>query len=258
MQKEKLDIILGILSVCVFVLLLIATAFILFRIYLKKKNTLLLEKERMSLQFEQTLLHSKLEIQEQTFTHIGHEIHDNIGQVLSFVRLNLNTLGAADEQKVNRMDELMEKAITDLRNLSHSLDADYIRTNGWQKAAERLFNDLGKTGTYTVSFSAEKKLPTLGQEKPIILFRMIQEILNNIIKHAKAKTIQFEATLDNDKIMIVITDDGKGFDRAAITAGAGLQNLESRATLIDANLYIHTVPGSGTSVTISINTPPVE
>jgi signal transduction histidine kinase len=258
MQKEKLDFLLAILSVSAFVLLLIATAFILFRIFLKKKNTLLLEKERMSIQFEQTLLRSKLEIQEQTFTHIGHEIHDNIGQVLSFVRLNLNTLETTDEQKINQLDEQMGKAITDLRNLSHSLDADYIRKNGWVKAAERLFQDLGKTDAHTVTFSAEKKLPALGDEKPIILFRMIQEILNNIVKHAKAKEIKFEATPDKTQIVIVITDNGKGFDRSAITAGAGLQNLESRATLIDAKLYIHSVPGSGTRITISINTPTVE
>ena len=117
MQKEKLNLILSIVAASLFVIMLIVAAFILFRIYLKRKNILLLEKQRMSVQFEQTLLSSKLEIQEQTFTYIGREIHDNIGQVLSLVRLNLNTLTAiTDEPKLTLMDELLGKAITDLRS----------------------------------------------------------------------------------------------------------------------------------------------
>jgi signal transduction histidine kinase len=255
MQKEKLSLILAILSASVFVLLVVAAGFTLFRIYLKRKNTLLLEKEQMNVQFQQTLLHSKLAIQEETFNYIGKEIHDNIGQVLSLVRINLNTITAnPDESKIFLMDELMGKAITDLRNLSHSLDTDLIRNTGWIKASDRLLQAMQKTGTCKVEFSTEENLPTLGNEKPIILFRMIQEIINNIIKHARAKEIKFRAARQNNQIVISIEDNGKGFDTTTVTAGAGLQNLESRAKMIDAKLNIHTLPGSGTCVTISVNT----
>jgi signal transduction histidine kinase len=255
MQKENLDLILAILSASVFVLLVVVAGFALFRIYLKRKNTLLQEKEQMNVQFRQTLLHSKLAIQEETFNYIGKEIHDNIGQVLSLVRISLNTITAnPDEQKIFLMDELMGKAITDLRNLSHSLDTDLIRNTGWIKASERILLAIQKTSKCKVEFSAEENLPTLGDEKPIILFRMIQEILNNIIKHAGAKEIKFQATRSDNQILINIEDNGKGFDRTTVSAGAGLQNLESRAKVIDANLFIHTLPGSGTRVTISVNT----
>lgn len=227
----------------------------LFRIFLKRKNRLILEKEQMNVQFQQTLLHSKLAIQEETFNFIGKEIHDNIGQVLSLVRINLNTLSAnPDEQKIFLMDELMGKAITDLRNLSHSLDTDLIRNTGWIKASDRLLLALQKTRTCKVEFSAEENLPTLGNEKPIILFRMIQEIINNIIKHAGAKEIKFNAISKDNRIVITIEDNGKGFDMETVNAGAGLLNLQSRAKIIDANLDIHTIPGSGTCVTISVNT----
>lgn len=253
MPKEKLDLILAILSASVFVLLLGVTIFILFRIYLKRKNTLLREKEDLSIRFEQTLLRSKLEIQEETFSNISKEIHDNIGQVLSLVRINLNTMGnTVDEQKIEMMDDLMGRAITDLRNLSHSLDTDVIRNTGWIKATERLLMAMGKTGKFKIHFNAEENLPTLGNERPIILYRMIQEIINNIIKHAGASEIRFSATLKDNHIVVNIEDNGKGFDRSTITAGAGLQNLESRAKLINAILYIHSLPGSGTGVTISL------
>jgi signal transduction histidine kinase len=254
MQEESLKLVLSIISASVFVLLLVIGAFMLFRIYLKRKNMLLLEKEKMNIRFEQILLRSKLEIQEETFTYISREIHDNIGQVLSLIRINLNTISVpAEEQKINLMDELIGKAIRDLRNLSHSLDTDLIRNTGWAKAAERLMADLQKTGTCKTIFSAEEKLPALGNEKSIILFRMIQEIVNNIIKHARAKEIEFKAFKDEKGITIEIEDNGKGFDRATVAAGAGLQNLETRAKMIDANLNIHTIPGSGTRVTISVN-----
>ncbi len=202
MQKEKLDLIISVIAASLFVLLLVISILFLFRIYLKRKNKLLLEKERMNIEFEQTLLKSKLEIQEHTFNEISREIHDNIGQVLSLVRINLNTLKAPDDtDKINLMDELMGKAITDLRSLSHSLDADHIRNKGWMVAVHKLLNDLQKTGKYKTSYrDRTKNCLLLGNDKPIILFRMIQEVINNIIRHAAADTIHLDAKKENTKL----------------------------------------------------------
>ena len=253
MSKEKLDFVLSIVFASLFILLLMAAAFMLFRIYLKRKNKLLLEKQRMNIEFEQTLLRSQLEIQEQTFAHISQEMHDNISQVLSLVRLNLNTLNApANAEKITLMDELLEKVLTDLRNLSQSLDADYIRKNGWATTVTKLLQHLQNTGKYTTQIQMDEDLPLLGHEKPIILFRMIQEVINNIVKHAAADTILLKAQRDGRKLVISIRDNGKGFDSQATSDGAGLRNLETRSKLINADMAISSEPGSGTSVIISI------
>jgi signal transduction histidine kinase len=255
MQKENLDLILSIVAASLFVLLLVVALLILFRIYLKRKNKLLLEKERMSIQFEQTLLRSKLEIQEATLAHVGREIHDNIGQVLSMVRINLNTLrNAGEQEKLELMDELMEKAITDLRSLSHSLNTEFIRKGGWTKAVERLFTDLKRTGKYETFVQLEETLPPLSDEKSIILFRMVQEIVNNIIKHAKADEVSLRAVKREDRILIAIRDNGRGFDVQEQQDGSGLSNLRSRSKMIDADLDMKSQPGVGTQVFISINT----
>jgi len=141
----------------------------------------------MSIQFAQTLLQSKLEIQEQTFHDISQELHDNIGQVLSLVSIHLNTLDPGpDAAKITLMDELLGKVITDLRNLSHSLDADFIRDNGWIGPVQKLLENLKNSGKFTTTVTIDEELPPLGTEKPIILFRMIQEVIQNIIKHAAA------------------------------------------------------------------------
>jgi len=254
MQKEKLDLILSIVFSSLFMLMLMAAAVLLFRIYLRRKNRLLLEKERMSQEFERNLLRSRLEIQEQTFSHISREIHDNIGQVLSMLRINLNTVNCSEEQsKLNLMDELLGKAITDLRSLSHLLNGELIRTEGWVKAVEKLFGDLHRSGIHKTTLHVEDHLPPLGEDKPIILFRMIQEVINNVIKHADASEISMQALKQNGKLLIVLTDNGNGFDTGAVAAGAGLNNLTSRASMINATLELRSQPGEGSSVVISIN-----
>lgn len=254
MQKEKLEFILAIVSVSIFVLILIVAGFMLFRIYLKRKSSLLMENQRMAIEFEQTLLASKLEIQEETFTYIGQEIHDNIGQVLSLVRLNLNTLDRnANEKKLDLMDELMAKAITDLRSLSHLLDTDYIRTVKWEGAVEKLFLDLKRTEKYAITISIEEDLPVLDEDKAIILFRMIQEIVNNIIKHAGATSIKFNAEEKERQIAIQIEDNGKGFDTSSEAAGRGLKNLQARSKMIGASVNFNSEMEKGTMVTILIN-----
>ncbi|MDP4262150.1 MAG: ATP-binding protein [Bacteroidota bacterium] len=255
MSKEKLGLDLSILFASIFVLLLMVVAFMLFRVYLKRKNKLLLEKERMSIQFQQTLLQSKLEIQEQTFHDISQELHDNIGQLLSLVSIHLNTLDPLhDTDKITLMDELLGKAITDLRNLSHSLDADFIRNNGWTGPVQKLLNNLQNTGKFTTGVQMDEELPALGNEKPIILFRMIQEVIHNIIKHAAANTIYLKAKKENGRLVITIKDNGRGFSDEAVSDGAGLRNLGNRAKMIDADLTINSQPGEGTQVIISIKT----
>lgn len=259
MQKDKLELIVSVLAVTFFVLLLVTAVVLLFRIYLKRKNNLLLEKERMAIQFEQTLLQSKVEIQEETFTHISRELHDNVGQVLSLVSINLNTLNApAEADKLTLMDDLLTKAMADLRNLSHSLDADYIRVNGWTGPVHKLLLYLQNTGKYSTDIMIEEDLPAIGSDRPIILFRMIQEVINNITKHSGADSIFFKAESRNNDLIITIRDNGKGFDTRSASAGAGLRNLENRSRMINGSVILVSEPGKGTTVIISIKTDSIE
>lgn len=253
MQKDNL--ITTVIGISVFFLLLVIAIFLIFRVSVRKKNKLLLEKKMMSIQFEQTLLESKLALQEQIFADISQELHDNICQVLSLIRLGLNTLNAPGEsERLVHMDVLLEKGLADLRQLSHSLDADQIRSTGWISPATKLINSLQGTGKFTATAELDNNLLPIGSERGIILFRMIQEVVNNIVKHAEAKAIVLKAKNENDKLVISIRDNGKGFDNNLISEGAGLRNLEKRSKMIDAGLVITSKPGDGTCVTITINT----
>jgi signal transduction histidine kinase len=258
MQKEKFEIIISILSASLFVLLIVISSFLLFRIYLRKKNILILEKERMKVQYEQAILYSQLEIQEQTFTQVSEEIHDNIGQVLSLVRLNVNTLGITpSEEKITKTDELLGRAISDLRSLSHNLNTSRISEAGLSESVRDLLQSLQKTGQFTTTFHSAVDDKSMPEEKTIILFRIVQETVNNIIKHAKASAIDIVIEGEMEISKITITDNGAGFDTTLLdnkSSGLGIRNMSSRAAMIDAALHVSSNINRGTVVTIDINT----
>ncbi|GGH77762.1 signal transduction histidine kinase [Filimonas zeae] len=207
-------------------------------------------------QYEHTLLQSQLEIQEQTFRNISQEIHDNIGQVLSLAKLNLNTINEANfREKLEVTDELVGKAIADLRDLSRSLNGEKITDLGLYMALEHELAIIEKTVAVKTILSGDDIDELLNEEQVIILFRMMQELLNNILKHANAGCIEVALQVEEKCVRISIKDDGKGFDLSQLDpskTGIGLKNLEQRARLINGQLDIKTAPGAGTEVTISL------
>ncbi|MBL7739580.1 MAG: hypothetical protein JNK14_10190 [Chitinophagaceae bacterium] len=259
MQKDKLEVILSVIAASLFILLLMVAVIMLFRIYIKRKNKLLLEKEMMAVRFEQTLLQSKVEIQEETFTYISRELHDNIGQVLSLASINLNSMHVPSEsERMTLIDDLLTRAMADLRNLSHSLDTDYIRVNGWAGPVRKLLSYLEHSGKYAIDVNIADDLPAIDGDRAIILYRIMQEVINNIIKHAGADRVGFHAEGSDHDLRITISDNGKGFDTKTISGGAGLRNLENRAKMINGSINFASEHGQGTTVTILIKTESIE
>jgi signal transduction histidine kinase len=214
----------------------------------------------MKNRFERTLLKTQLEIQEQAFSYISQEIHDNIGQVLSLVRLNLNTFeGVVTEEKVEQTDELLGKAIKDLRDLSHNLQNNRIHDIGIVESIRQLLISLEKTGRYQTSFYTSDHFHILDPNTDIILYRMIQEIVNNILKHASASSIEIEIRSEPDMTHIRISDNGIGFNPTLLKQdrpGIGLHNIANRAKMINATVDVKSEPGSGTVITLHIKPKP--
>ena len=141
-----------------------------------------------------TLLQTQLEIQEQTLKTISQEIHDNIGQVLSLAKLNLSRMDINKQdqlkEKIADSKNLVSKAIQDLRDLARSMNTDNITAMGLAKALEYEVEMLRKTG-FVVSFDVNGNVVRQEPQKELILFRIIQEIFNNIIKHAESTALPF-------------------------------------------------------------------
>ncbi|HRH59723.1 MAG TPA: sensor histidine kinase [Chitinophagaceae bacterium] len=207
--------------------------------------------------YEQTILQSQIEIQEQTFRNISQEIHDNIGQVLSLAKLNLHTVSAANtSEKITLSEELLGKAITDLRDLSKSLNTDKITDIGLADAIKNELAIIEKaTKISKTTFVLSNENIPLDKDKTIVVFRMIQEILHNIVKHAKASEVFIEIEADENKTGITVKDNGVGFNPAALDSretGIGLKSIQQRCRLIHGVCNIQSSPGSGTTVAITI------
>ena len=254
-EEFKIAIVLGTMLV-VILILIITIAIVLYRMRQEKHKK---EKLKMQEGFSLTLLQTQLEIQEQTLKNISQEIHDNIGQALSLAKLNLNTMPPTNDealqQKILNSKELVSKAITDLRDLSRSLDTDYVQEMGLQRAIEYELEMIKKTGTIETSMIVEGSMFRLEKQKELILFRIVQETFNNILKHAGAKTINVNINYGN-AFTLVIKDDGKGVNLDPLNEGKnnnfglGIRNMHSRAKLIGAEFNMNSVIGKGTEVEI--------
>jgi two-component system, NarL family, sensor kinase len=244
------------------VTLLPAVVFIIafFFIYRRRHLRYLYEKQQLTLSFEQELLKTRLEIQEQTFRNISQEIHDNIGQVLSLAKLNISTMDISHPdnliQKINDSEKLISKAIHDLRHLSHSLSTDYIADMGLTRAISYELEMIKKSGDYETVFLSDGSPYNLDRQKELIIFRIIQEVLNNIIKHAAAQKIIIYLLYRTEEFTLTITDNGKGFDLTPLndntSFGLGIPNMHNRAQLIGSRFLISSTLDKGTSVTITV------
>ncbi|MXV14206.1 sensor histidine kinase [Hufsiella ginkgonis] len=253
MEGSSKEFLVTVVAASAMIIMLAVFTILFLLLFVKKKRSLQRENELMQIAYEQTLLQTRVEIQEQTLKHISQEIHDNIGQVLSVVSLKLNTLTNFDPQKIADTDKLINKAIADLRGLSKSFNPDRIQQVGLLKAIENEFDQLEKTGRYHTRIDFDADVPTLSPEKTLILYRMFQEIVNNIIKHAKATEITVLFSEDASGHLITVSDNGQGFDQDTTPAnGIGIQNINQRAKLIQGTARISSAPGAGTSVQISL------
>jgi signal transduction histidine kinase len=258
MPRQQEDILITIVVASVFFILIGSFLLLIVFVFLRRQRKNKEEKEEMRNRFEQTLLKTQLEIQEQAFSYISQEIHDNIGQILSLVRLNLNTFeNVVTEEKINQTDELLGKAIKDLRDLSHNLQNNRIHSIGIIESIRQLLLSLEKTGRFTTSFRTSDNFHILDANTDIILYRMIQEIINNIIKHAVANSIDIVINNENESGLtsVRISDNGIGFDTTLlqqVRPGIGLQNIINRAKMINASVDVKSSPGNGTTITLFI------
>ncbi len=223
------------------------------RIYKHRK-----EQAQLHAKFSQTLLESQLEIQEQTLRHISSELHDNLGQVASLIKINLFTIDVNEPDKANEKientKELTRQLLTDIKSLSVSLGSDRIAKAGLSQALETEVDRLNKTGQFVATFTEVGHLPILDNDKATILYRMAQEVLNNMVKHSRAKKITVLLNASEKFITLTISDNGIGFSisEKMNSGGAGLTNLQNRAALINAKLYMQSAPGEGSQTTIEL------
>ena len=242
---------------------LITFIIISFLIYRKKQILHLIEKEKLAVRFQQELLNAQMEIREQTMQTIGADLHDNIGQLLSLTSLTLNSIELDNSekahQKIEAAIELNLKSIKEMRLLGKLLHGEQLLKLGLEEAIRHEISWVEKSGKYKVDYLVEgERSAEQNADKDLILFRITQEILNNIIKHSQAKEIVIKLEYQQSGIRLQVIDDGAGFNIADLTEeqrGMGLKNIQKRAEIVGGNIFIQSQPGEGTCVEIFIPYP---
>ncbi|MBT8267141.1 MAG: histidine kinase [Bacteroidia bacterium] len=239
------------------VLLIVSALIIIFFIvFQKRKNKLLFEKFRQQQEFEEELTKSQLEIQDQTLKNVGQELHDNVGQLLSFASMQLNLISTlvkdSVKEKVDDTKDVISNTIQEVRALSKSLNSDVIANFGLLESIQNEVDRMNKLNVIKAELSIVGKPVTLKNKKDeIILFRIVQEFFSNTIKYADAKHLKVLLKYSADELMISLSDDGMGFDESAIDLGSGLINMKSRAELINTHYKLESASNKGTDLELN-------
>ncbi len=246
------------LLIYMIVVLIIVTTLVIvfFIVFQKRKNKLLFEKIKQQQSFEEELSKSQLEIQEQTLKNVGQELHDNVGQLLSYasMQLNLVSTAVADEVKgkIDDTKDVIKETIQEVRALSKSLNADIISNFGLKESVQNEVDRLNKLKKINAKLVIEGDHFTLKDTKDeIILFRIIQEFFSNTMKYSEAKNLNVKLKYKPNDLLIIIQDDGKGFDENSIKKGSGLINMKSRAQLINTDFELTAKPNDGVQLKLS-------
>lgn len=253
MENFKQEILL-IIGLTVFLIVITIGIIVLITLYKKKQMQMLLEKEIMQQKFDHQLLQSQLETQEETFATLGKELHDNVGQLLNSAKLLIGVTQRKLQDPPDTLaiaDETLGTAINELRSLSKSLNKEWLQQFNFIENLQTEIKRINAADSLQITFSYNAPLP-LKSDEQIILFRIVQEALQNAIKHAQATHINIQITEELNLLSVVIEDDGKGFaENEKIQSGVGLINMQHRTKLLGGNIEWNSSI-NGTSVIIQL------
>ncbi len=198
---------------------------------------------------ESAALNSMLKGQEEERERIAKDLHDNLGGTLAALKLGLRK----KENKVAPEDlEMVERAVKEVRNIAHNLSSGLLEKQGLGVALRELRDTIESSGILKFNLYLQSGLSSIGQEAALELYRIVQELTNNTIKHADATEINLQTNLNEQTFNLIFEDNGKGFDTKASSGGMGMRNMNARLQKINGNLHIDSQPGRGTIVIIEI------
>lgn len=253
MQKVTDNIFLLVLFAMAGVLIM-AAAFIFF--FLRYQRNIVKQKEAMqeaALEYNEQLLNATLVSQEAERKRIGRDLHDDVGASLSNLKMILAQTG---QNTGGKHKLLIDDIISTVRNISHSLSPPGLDLFGLEFTLQELFDSFSNKASLQVHFTndtGQKALDGLNKQTALALFRVIQELFSNTIKHADAKNVTVSFFSESNSIALTYTDDGKGFATGTIKkSGMGMQNIEARLKMIGANFDIQSELGKGFTIKILI------
>ncbi len=232
------------------ILLTIFTAYLIYRNRIEQLKRLNAAQESFSRQL--------IESQEAERKRIAQELHDGLGQSLLVIKnravLGLNAKGnTKTDEQFNEIQESVSDALIEVRSIAYNLRPLHIERLGLTATIEEMIEEIHDTSGITINYDIEPIDGVFANENEINFYRIVQECLNNIVKHSKATKANVEVFRENSKIILTIKDDGKGFEADKIKPGLGLKGMAERAKILGGTYSIDSEIGKGTTVLIEIN-----
>ncbi len=204
-------------------------------------------------------LEAMMKGQEQERQRVGKDLHDRIGSMLSAVKLQFSALEGRMEQmelqqqqQYQHVFDLLDETVSEVRRISHDMVRGTLSQFGLVKALEDLRSAVSVPGKLSISMSVFGMEDRLDQDLEIAVYRMVQECVSNVMKHAHAKELSLQLTRTTAALNIIVEDDGAGFDLLAGSEGMGLGNIRERAKAYHGVVNVDSRPGHGTTVSIDL------
>jgi signal transduction histidine kinase len=211
---------------------------------------------RERIMHQRMLAQATIDGQEKERAEIGQELHDNINQILSIVKLYLSMVGeASDEQPklLKQSQDLIDTCINEIRKISQSLIPPAFNEEGLVAAVDELIERIKIARPFSIHFRYEEGSgKEINEKEQLTLYRIIQEQFNNIIKHAGATKVDVVLKEDDMQVVLQISDNGKGFDTGTKGRGVGLNNMLHRVRLFDGDMEIISGQGAGCTLKVCI------
>jgi len=261
MIEESNNIIL-IYFIGTFGMVLLALSILFFFItYQKRMLKKQLELNETKAKQQKEILQNTISAQEKERKRIAQDLHDEVGAMLSVVKLNVGRIEKKSEEPAAKelateTKTYLDEVITQVRRISRSLSPPSLEKLGLYYALEELANWVNKADQLKIVCWKSGDQFRFENKKELAVFRIVQELLNNAIKHSEATVIYINARFSpNQNLMISVTDNGKGFKlEDKMNSGLGLKNLESRRQIMNAKFKLKSTPGKGTTAIIFLNT----
>jgi len=251
-NKVQILIFLGVVSIIIFI-----SIFSFYRYKQIHKAQQIIEKGQQ----EKILFKAVMDSEGKERKRIAQELHDGLGQLLCTAKMNISSLDdvvlKSDNEDIaafNNSIELLDEAVAEVRNISHNLMPNALIDIGLVPAITELVKKINSAGKLKVDLKCTDDIIKLDETEAIAVYRIIQEVLNNTIRHSEAKNVEIEFYQSEKKLILNISDDGKGMDVSKIkeSKGIGWKNIYSRVSMLNGKIEIISEIGKGTKLFIDL------
>jgi len=217
----------------------------------------IISHQRRALRLHKEKIQAEILTLENERKRMASDLHDELGPVLSAVKMQISSIEVTeeDEEVIGKTSEHIDSMLQRIREISNNLMPTTLVRKGLYDATRSFTDQVNQAGKINIVYTEHADLPKLPAEKEVHMYRVVQEIMHNAIKHSKATEIRVDYSYKNNCLSLVITDNGVGFNQAEVSRnsiGHGLGNILSRVEILHGDLYVETKPGKGVKYNIEI------